>query len=337
MDARIARSEQVPPVQPPALEPPASQPAVELTQAISPDIGKQIAWRVVGAVVRGVSHERLGMPCQDAQDYRVLPGGTLLVALADGAGSAAFSDQGARAAVNEALHALSDVFQNTIPADSDAWKRLMRDVFNSARAAVLQLADTNVREGVDPNPVYGEDSEPGESQGLQEAASDSTVAEEVSPPEDEMISPGREYATTLTCAVATADWLVVGQIGDGVVVAGDGEELLAVTQLQRGEYANETHFLTQADALDQMAIEIVERPVSELAVMSDGLIRLALKMPAQQPHAPFFQPLFRAISTTQDEAETARQLSVFLGSERVNARTDDDKSLVLAVRVEQQV
>jgi hypothetical protein len=132
---------------------------------------------------------------------------------------------------------------------------------------------------------------------------------------------------------------VVGQIGDGVVVAGEGEALVAVTRLQRGEYANETHFLTQANALEQLDISMVEHPVSALAVMSDGLVRLALKMPEQEPHAPFFRPLFRVIAAVAepggalDETEAARQLSAFLGSERVNARTDDDKSLVLAVRV----
>ncbi len=152
--------------------------------------------------------------------------------------------------------------------------------------------------------------------------------------------PERAYATTLTCAVATADRLVVGQIGDGVVVAGEGEQLFSVTHLQRGEYANETHFLTQPGALEQLFIEVIEHPVRELAVMSDGLIRLALKMPEQEPFVPFFRPLFRVTTAigqpggALDRTEAARQLSSFLSSERVNARTDDDKSLVLAVRAE---
>jgi len=103
--------------------------------------------------------------------------------------------------------------------------------------------------------------------------------------------------------------------------------------LQRGEYANETHFLIQADALDQLVIDVYDTRVSALAVMSDGLIRLALRMPSQEPHAPFFQPLLNFVESTTDAAGAARQLSAFLASERVNARTDDDKSLVLAVRV----
>jgi hypothetical protein len=76
----------------------------------------------------------------------------------------------------------------------------------------------------------------------------------------------------------------------------------------------------------------VDQPISRLAVMSDGLIRLALKMPAQEPHEPFFAPLFRFVEMITDPAEAEAQLAAFLSSERVNARTDDDKSLVLAAR-----
>jgi len=143
----------------------------------------------------------------------------------------------------------------------------------------------------------------------------------------------RKYAATLTGVAASADCLAVGQIGDGAVVAEDEDgRLWTATRLQRGEYANETHFLTEEGALDQVSIEVFERPVRALAVLSDGLVRLALKLPDQEPHAPFFQPLFRFAGAVEDGEQAASQLAGFLDSERVNARTDDDKSLVLAVR-----
>lgn len=257
-------------------------------------------WKAAGAAVRGISHERLDLPCQDVQGYRTLPNGLLLIAVADGAGSAPLSDQGARCAVDEALRALEVSLENLQPGGRPAWEQLLRDAFSAAREAVLCLA------GVQPD---------AENDLFDEYAA------------------AREYACTLTCVVAAADCLAVGQIGDGAVVAaGEDGLLFAATRLQRGEYANETHFLTGAEVLDPLVIEVVERPVEEIAVMSDGLIRLALKMPGQQPHAPFFQPLFRFIHAVDDEEEAVRQLAGFLSSERVNARTDDDKSLVLAVR-----
>ncbi len=308
------------------------------------------AWQVVGAVVRGVAHERMGLPCQDAQDYRVLQGNILLIALADGAGSAAFSDQGAQCAVNEALHALAGSLESGLPEDNEGWQCLLREAFSTAHAAVLRLAEMNRQESVDAPleefpaedewPGLDELSEPEEEPYSVDEPPDPVDPEEwfevdlppYLPPAGPVIPPERAYATTLTCVVAADNWLAVGQIGDGLVVAGEGDDLFAVTHLQRGEYANETHFLTEAGALEQMVIEVIERPVSALAVMSDGLIRLALKLPSQEPHAPFFQPLFRVTAAIKDEAEASRQLSEFLGSARVNARTDDDKSLVLAVR-----
>jgi hypothetical protein len=66
-----------------------------------------LSWRVVGASVRGTRHVREGAPCQDAHAWRVLPGGTVALAVADGAGSAAHAEAGAAAATRAALDALA--------------------------------------------------------------------------------------------------------------------------------------------------------------------------------------------------------------------------------------
>ena len=57
------------------------------------------SWRVVGVSVVGTSHLDRAVPCQDAHRYQVLSGGELLVAVADGAGSAARAEAGASRAV----------------------------------------------------------------------------------------------------------------------------------------------------------------------------------------------------------------------------------------------
>jgi hypothetical protein len=259
----------------------------------SPAAATSRTWLAAGAAVPGVSHLRLGLPCQDAQAFTIEQDGTLLIAVSDGAGSAERSDQGAQAAVDSALRAMQSALEDGLPADGQ--EILLRDVFAAARASVLWLAE--------------EDWDG-----------------------DQALGP-RAYACTLTCAIVAADWLAVGQVGDGAVVALDeGDTLFAVTRVQRGEYANETHFLVQEDALEQLTIGVVEQSVRGIAVMSDGLIRLALKMTTQEPHAPFFQPLFRFVESIHDPEQASMQLANFLSSERVNARTDDDKSLVLAVR-----
>ncbi len=245
-------------------------------------------WRVIGAVVQGASHARTGQPCQDAQAYRRLPDGELLIAVADGAGSAERSELGARLAVDTALNALSASLVGSRPHTQAQWEDLLREVFVQTRQAVQDLST-----------------------------------------EDGF--PLRQYATTLTVVVAAAGCLASAQVGDGAVVVLDASgKLFAATHLQKGEYANETHFLTQPDLLEHLEVQVCRQPVSALAVMSDGLVRLALKMPSGEPHFPFFQPLFGFAARKQSETQAAEQLADFLASERVCARTDDDKTLVLA-------
>lgn len=147
----------------------------------------------------------------------------------------------------------------------------------------------------------------------------------------------REFACTLTAVAVCETGLAIAQIGDGAVVALDAKgDLFSAACLQRGEYANETYFLTQDDALDRVEFQFYQGNFRGLALMSDGLLRLALKMPAQEPYPPFFEPLFRFLAEAEDESQAVDQLAGFLNSDRVNQRTDDDKTLILAVRISPQ-
>jgi len=247
-------------------------------------------WRVVGAVATGTSHERLGMPCQDALAYQAGEQG-LLVALSDGAGTAERSQYGAQTAVQAALEALAAALDEGLPAEQAGWQDILCAAFAAARSALESLAEIEEQ-------------------------------------------PLRAYAATLSLVVASADRLAVAQLGDGAVVAGESpDKLFLVNRAQRGEYANETYFLTQEDALELVQVSVDEKVVNLLAVMSDGLTRLAIKLPADEPHLPFFRPLFAFVAHADEEEQASRHLVDFLISERVCARTDDDKSLVLAVRL----
>jgi hypothetical protein len=147
--------------------------------------------------------------------------------------------------------------------------------------------------------------------------------------------PPRSFACTLLCAAVSPAGLATAQLGDGVAVAcADDGEWFVVAEPQRGEYANETYFLVQPEALDQVEVSVLPEPVQSLAVMTDGLLRLVLDLASGRPHRPFFEPLRAFAGQVTGPAEGEGQLAAFLGSERVNARTDDDKTLVLAVRAE---
>jgi hypothetical protein len=142
-----------------------------------------------------------------------------------------------------------------------------------------------------------------------------------------------EFAATLIAGVAAPDGLALGQVGDGLVVArGDGGDLCALTQPVRGEYANETVFLTSPTALASLQVVVRPGPIPALAVMSDGLLRLAVQLPQGDPFAPFFGPLFAFAAAIQDETQAGRDLAAFLASPRVAERSDDDRALFLAAR-----
>ena len=141
----------------------------------------------------------------------------------------------------------------------------------------------------------------------------------------------RELASTLIVAVATPEAIAIAQVGDGAAIARRRDQnLISLTTPQTGEYANETTFLTSENVLDIAQYRVWEGEPDRLALFSDGLQLLALKMPEAEPHQPFFAPLFQFISQPMEEEAAKEQLEKFLRSPRVSQRTDDDLTLVLA-------
>ena len=80
-----------------------------------------------------------------------------------------------------------------------------------------------------------------------------------------------------------------------------------------------------------MVVSTFPGPVSLVAALTDGLLRLVLDLNRNVPHRPFFEPLVEFASDVSDPAAAEAQLADFLASDRVCARTDDDKTLVLAL------
>lgn len=250
----------------------------------------EILWNVVGASATGTAHAKTGAPCQDRHASRTLENGVVILGVADGAGSAERSGEGAEGALHAGMAALETGLATGLPTDQEAWEALLTEAFSQARQAVVELA--------------GRENQ-----------------------------PLRDFSTTLTLALAGPAWLVTGQIGDSVVVAQtETGELFTATEPQQGEYAGETFFLTMDNALDLVAGRVYPQGVRALAALTDGLLRLALTLPGNQPHAPFFTPLIAFCAATTDSAAAAAHLEGFLNSPRIAARTDDDKTLLLAAR-----
>jgi hypothetical protein len=145
-------------------------------------------------------------------------------------------------------------------------------------------------------------------------------------------NPIGEFAATLLAVFATDDFIGAVQIGDGAVVCRESAGPLRVLcRPQHGEYLNETCFLTSQDfsGLAEYSVQ-PSGSVDAIAAFTDGLEMLALMYPGVQAHAPFFNPLFRFACASD---ASGADLSGFLSSDRVCERTDDDKTLVLAVRI----
>jgi hypothetical protein len=241
----------------------------------------------VAASVQGASHEKSGLPCQDAHDFAVLPGGVLVAAVADGAGSAAFAEVGASAAARAAVETLRRS-KLPSPGEEAGWHALLREALHLAQTAVEA-----------------------------EAA--------------RLDAPLRELATTLIALVATPERVAVLQVGDGATVLGAAAgAVFALTAPEPGEYINETTFLVAPDAVETARFSLWRGQAAHLAVFTDGLQHLALKLPEGTAHAPFFTPLFRFASEAIGEAEAQAQLTAFLRSPRLTGRADDDLTLLLA-------
>jgi len=145
----------------------------------------------------------------------------------------------------------------------------------------------------------------------------------------------RDFAATLAALILTEDWTVGALIGDcAIVTLHANGELISLCPPQKGEYANMTNFLSMPDALERLDIQARRERATSAVVISDGLLELALNIAQNTPYSKFFTPLFAFVEHSDDGQATREQLAAFLDSERINARTDDDKTLVLASRRE---
>jgi hypothetical protein len=145
----------------------------------------------------------------------------------------------------------------------------------------------------------------------------------------------KTFAATLVAAIVTPTSYVALHIGDGAIVGRNAVtgKWQTVSWPQHGDYASTTYFMTDEPEI-RMRITRQDRDFDALAIFSDGIERLALSFSKNEPHGPFFDNMFRAVGASKAKGcdlDLSRKLAAFLDSPQINARTDDDKSLILAV------
>jgi hypothetical protein len=247
-------------------------------------------WKLLFQSVRGLAHVRGGEPCQDhcrVRLRRTRHGPVLVLACADGAGSARLADVGARVAcrgiVRIALAAVND--SPTTAIDRTTYLSWLHGLRTDLDAAAL---------------AHG--------------------------------AAVHDLACTLLFALVGEQSTVFAQIGDGVIVAAGSDGYQPIFWPQSGEYANSTNFVTDATFADHLDFASHPGCLDEVALLTDGLQGLALNLTARTVHAPFFRPMFAKLRTSRPGEGLAGALRRFLDSSAVNARSDDDKTLILATR-----
>ena len=141
-----------------------------------------------------------------------------------------------------------------------------------------------------------------------------------------------ELACTLLVFIATPDWLTAMQIGDGFIVVRSPESVPQLLfQPDKGEFANETTFITSENALEEMQVQVFPHQQEFICAATDGLERVAIRLSDWTPFSPFFQPLEECLREPTSQQEKDEYIQNFLASERLNRRTSDDKTLLLCL------
>jgi hypothetical protein len=248
-------------------------------------------WRHIAQSLAGPGHAADGGICQDAHFVRSFGEGdsqVLIACVADGAGSARYSDIGAGLAC-AAVRENCEIFAATTSISSELGRD---DVLSWCRDARKRIADDSEIRRCEP----------------------------------------RELATTICAAIVTPSRTIFFQIGDGAIIVKHHGIYGVAFWPQQGEYANSTNFITSQDFEQRLEFYSTPTQFSDIALMTDGLERLALRFDTRTPHIPFFEPLFQALRDSKDLNRLNEDLRRFLMSDPVQSRSDDDKTLILASR-----
>jgi hypothetical protein len=257
-------------------------------------------WKYSYASVLGSSHKNLHSPCQDSSRCQVLQdayGEEVLVAVvSDGAGSAEFSDLGSSIACSLFVKEVSKYL-----AEERRVKDLQRSFFENWIDQYQNVISSHAK--------------------------------------DFQVTV-RGFACTFIAAVVGNDHAAFFQVGDGAIVVLDpesekGEENYNWTFWPaKGEYENTTFFITDPKVKKNIQFDVLPKRVKEVSLFTDGIQHLSLHYQTKTVHNPFFKPMFQVLRKVQNGENLNSSLEQFLSSERINEKTDDDKTLLLASRKE---
>jgi Protein phosphatase 2C len=270
-----------------------------------------VGWSVWGGSAAGSAHLRHGGDCEDAYGS-AREGGTLVLTVADGASGARLGGVGARVAVQLALRTTATLLRTRPPGGRDPagyWR-----AFAHQAAADLARGFTATQAGV--------------SRALDGGGADGEGA--------------ADLATTLVLAVIRHPWVAVCGFGDcfAVIQADNGHlDLLSAEGMDSADGAavaagpGSTVFLADPRAAQRTPPFAACLPgLAGIALSTDGLADVAVEYDRSiplRPHGDFFRPMF---DQARDERRDDGGLARWLAGRQLSGRTEDDKTLLIAVR-----
>ncbi|MGB6297717.1 MAG: protein phosphatase 2C domain-containing protein [Rivularia sp. (in: cyanobacteria)] len=218
-------------------------------------------WKATGKSVIGTLHQKYNLPCQDYNNYRIFNENEIIVgAVADGAGSAQYAEHGAKIAVETVISEITQIVEK-LPSGA----KLLLDLLESDQNKIDLFCCTLVQE----------------------------VQEILAKKAQQLNCSLEELACTLIAFIASPQWIVALQIGDGFLVTrADGEtDYRLVFEPDKGEFANQTTFVTSNLAQQTIQIKVLNQKTVFICAATDGLERVAIRFKGWQPFKGFFQPL----------------------------------------------
>lgn len=144
----------------------------------------------------------------------------------------------------------------------------------------------------------------------------------------------RDFASTLVSAVIGENEAAFFQIGDGGAVfsiSGEPASYQFAIAPEESEYVNVTDFLTDETAAERLRFKLIDKRIEDLILFSDGIFAVAVDYQTNQPHEPFLMPMMAPLRNGNGNSLNEK-LESFLASPKINEKTDDDKTIILASR-----
>jgi len=254
------------------------------------------SWRWTGARTMGTSHISSGLPCQDyilCMEIDSVSGSVLAGVVSDGAGSASHAEVGAKIVCTGFLRAVSEYFRSGGSIDNVS-DEMVFDWLDSIRERINVFAN---RKRIRP----------------------------------------RDCAATLVALLVGPRSALILHVGDGAAVVrieGSADWIVPSWPFH-GEYASTTAFVTDEPIPSPSVVRLPVR-LDRIALFSDGLERLVLDHSNRTAYGPFFNRIIAPVATSivgGSDCHLSKLLQEYLESKAICDRTDDDKSLVLGVRL----